>query len=1364
MAIDKKIPRYLNQDSDYILSEVSEMTDARNIRVSSDEDGNGGVIKNVKGNTSVQLSQALPIGNNRVVGVCENDSENELYFFVWNSNENHTIWKLSPRVSSQATLVLQSDALDFYPSSQLQSNVVLVGDSVYLYFTDGFSEPKKVNVKQAENGNYPAGSTKQERSKELFVSKQYPKEITALFSTDNSVRTNNLYGKGFQFCAQYVYRDGEYSALGRYSELFVSVPTLDNTNRTESIKHIDNKLSLSLEISVPEDSLEHINFYVRENASGTFYYIGEVQKNEFSNGFAFIDFYNDGNYPAIADSEFNKLEDSVPRIAQAQTVAGNRLMYANYLEGFDFNNKPTATISPFYNNIPTTNELDLGIEKNDVSERIVSYWDLSNVPTGPSVKNVNVTGNSILGSDGYIYYRHDVAKSVSLTTPYNTFTDTNATIKFGLGEYEDIFSYEIVAPTGLADAASKLISVYPNEITIPVDTRNSLQRTVLTNLTDGRSWGVYYIGNIVLEAVSQTYIANNPDTIFNGKPVIKFIWKVKEFNIEASRAMLISGSGPVGAFFSNISSTYSFTNTNDDAFTVSDIDGTNGLRYSSKSLLYKEIVSAKSFKSYDSHSFGVVYYDKTGRASGVKPLGSLDLYGLNSPDRNGNNGNTEVDIQLTSPIPNWATHFSFAYDFGRKYNAYTQYSIIEGMTSDDVNTNLSAANTIYLSIRGLQGKEQSYVEGDSAKIKYNFSEGDRVRVLKYRTNVDEYAYPTNIEFEVIGFVTYDDPVTSPLVPRGGGNTDEINFRKTGDFIKVKEINYGGWTITDIKNNVDFFSKNVIVEVYSPKSSLTTESVYYEVGGLHPISQHSQVFRITDGNCWYVERNIKHLPWVNPDGDKTSKDLVDVVEYVESNRFSDFIDLEATSKGKPRGVIENEKEISRYASITYSEPYVQDSSRLWLSSFNNSLANWMDYDVMNGGIYGLVNMDQSIMMLQEDKVSIIPLNKQIITTATNNTLVGLSTDFLGNAQYYEGKFGINKNRGAFVLAEGDVYIFDVQRGSVYQLGAKGVARISSFGMSSYFEKIGTELTEFETQQIGGSLPNLGGRNLYKINVGHDRQNSEIVISFVKGVEDLYALIGESYLGITWDYSEPAIAFDYSESKWASFRDINSDAYANMGNLFYHLKNVSGNFIWLSESNNTYCKFFNTQKSAFFETVFNTAKFNRKVYHALSIDGDSSADVTISTKTQTATLPKAAFQLKEDEYFSSLPRVNGNNEYVALGIVSSKNGNQITFGNRINRMPFRLGGEIFAFSGGSYATKSAIIQSVVSANTILVSNGTNINIGDSLVIKGDSSIDGDPLRGSYAKTKFEFSNTDAIEILAVNASVSDSKLHNPNATQQ
>lgn len=1357
MAIDKKIPRYLNQDSDYILTDVSEMTDARNIRISSDEGGNSGVIKNVKGNTSIQLAQSLPIGNNRVIGVCENDSENELYFFVWNSNENHTIWKLSPRESPDATLVLQSDALDFYPSSQLHTDVILVNGSIYLYFTDGYSEPKKVNVERAISGGYPSGTTKTQRLVELTVAKHYPKEVSANFETDSSKTFNNLFGRSFQFVAQYVYRDEEYSALGQYSDLYASPNTTDNINRSEARRNVYNKLSLSVEVLEPIDSIKCVNFYVRENAKGTFYFIGEVLRADLVGNVAYFDFYNNGNYPAVADSEFNKLQDSVPSKAQAQTIAGNRLMYANYTEGFDISNV-SANIEVIYNPLPLNYSLDVEISPNDVSDTIVNYMDLTNIPAGPQLSEYTLESSSILSQSNYI---HSINKSITLETDFGTFTDTNAQVRFNVAEYVSSYVLNISPSTDRADVASKIISLYPNEITVPIDTTNGNYTTDVDDSGNQQSWSIYYSGSAVLESVSQTYIASNPNTIFNGKPVIQFVWRVKSIDVEASKAILTASSDPtdpIGSTFYNVTSSFSFVNTANEPIVVTN------LSYQEKNLKYNQVVNLKTFKSHDTHSFGVVYFDYLGRASGVQKIGDVEVAGIHNPIRLGNKGNAEVKVTLTSPIPSGTSYFTIVYDGGKKYNSYTHYSVIEAMVAETANSQLSESNIIYLSIRGLQSKDQSYVEGDGAKLRYTYAEGDKLRLLRYRVSDTEYKYPLDVEFEIVGFVTYDDPVTSPLIPTGQSPTDTTNFRKTGDFLKIKATNYVGFTKSEVENGVDFFSKQVLVEIYSPRNSEVQDSVYYDLNGVIPISQHSQPIYLKNGNAWYNKRNVKQLTWNLTNGVKTSKTLIDIEEFVETNKFSDFHDEPASTKGKPRGVIENEKKITRYASITYSEPYVQDSSRLWLSSFNNSLANWTDYDVMNGGIYGLVNMDQSIMMLQEDKVSIIPLNKQIITTATNNTLVGLSTDFLGNAQYYEGKFGINKNRGAFILAEGDVYIFDVQRGSVYQLGAKGVARISSFGMDSYFEKIGTELTEFETQEIGGSLPNLGGRNLYKINVGHDRQNSEIVVSFVKGVEDLYALIGESYLGITWDYSEPAIAFDYSESKWVSFRDINSDAYANMGNSFYHLKNVSGNFIWLSESDNTYCKFFNTQKTAFFETVFNTAKFNRKVYHALSIDGDSSADVTISTKTQTATLPKAAFQLKEDEYFSSLPRVNGNNEYVALGIVSSKNGNQITFGNRINRMPFRLGGEIFAFASGSYATKSAIIQSVVSANTILVSNGTNINIGDSLVIKGDSSVDGDPLRGSYAKTKFEFSNTDAIEILAVNASVSDSKLHNPNATQQ
>lgn len=1358
MAIDKKIPRYLNQDSDYVLTEISDMTDALNIRVSTDESGNAGVIKNIKGNESISLSESLPLGYNKVVGTYQYEAENELYFFVFNFNDEHTIWRYSPSVSSDAELVLKTDALEFKPYTQLQVSGMVVGSSVYLYFTDGITEPKRVNVNAALNGNYVTGSTYAERVSQLTVIRKYPKEILGYFNTDNSRPVNKLFGSSFQFAAQYVYTDGEVSALGKYSTLYAANNTLNNVIRTESSRLLYNRITLSLDIEEPQDSIESVRFFVRNDAAGTFYYIGDVDNFDFQNGQAIFNFYNDANYPAVADSEFNKLEDSVPRKAQAQTISGNRLIYGNYVEGFDKVNA-TANIDVEYLRSVFLEDLDIHILPTDELNNVVIYWDLTSVPDSPD------SDYNVLESDSVVQrssYTHDVGKFVSLTTPVGSFFDTNATIDFNIAQYNEIFSYVIDPHTDRADAASKIIAAHPDELTLNVGTPLSGGNpTRMTDSSQGFTWDVYYGGTITFEAVSQTYYASSPDSTFSGKPIIKFVWRIKEWNLSATHAELISSSNPslpVGAVYDDVTSLVYFQNGANENLTIS------GLGYLQEDLRFNK-PAQKTFKTHDTHGFGVVYYDKYGRSSGVQKIGSADVLGLHDPARLGKKGNCKVKVTMTSSMPSWAEYFGFVYDGGKKYNYYNQYSVIEAMVADSTDLTASESNIIYIALRGLQGKDQSYTVEDDAKIEYNYSEGDRLRVLRYRTGTNDYEYPLDLEFEIVGFAIYDDPVTSPLVPTGNSNTDEENFRKTGYFLKVRAVDYTNFTRTAVSTGTDYFSNQLIVEIYSPKNQNVGDSVYYEINGLHTRANHSQTITLTDGNSWFTKRGVKQLPWdsVANKGDRTTKTLVTINEFVESAEYSDFSEIKAYTKGKPRGVIENEKQINRYASITYSEPYIQDSSRLWLSSFNNSLANWYDYDVNNGGIYGLVDLGQSITMLQEDKVSIIPTNANIIETKTGNNLVALSTEFIGPAKYYDGQFGIGKDRGAFVLAEGDIYIFDVQRGSVYKLGTQGLEQISSRGMSAYFENLGNELSDFVTQDTGGiGFPS--GRNLYLINMGHDRSNSEIIISVIKGQEDAYTLPESNYFSIDWNYSKKAISFDYSMNQWSSFHDINCDGFANISNKFYHFKTVSGNIIWESEKSNTYSNFFGTQKTAYFETVFNGGKFNRKVYHALSIDGDAPADVTMSTKTQTASISRAALVLKEDEYFSSVPRVGGNNEYVALGIVVSKNGNQITFGSRINRMPFRLGGAIFGYNGTQYTNKSCTIDSVISATTILVSSGANINIGDSLVVKGDSNIDGDPLRGSWAKTKFEFNETTGIEILAVNVSVSDSKLHNPSGTEQ
>ena len=59
MAIDKLIPQYLSSDTDQKLVKSVEMTDNLNIRVSNDDEGTAGVVKNIKGTEVVGAKTAF---------------------------------------------------------------------------------------------------------------------------------------------------------------------------------------------------------------------------------------------------------------------------------------------------------------------------------------------------------------------------------------------------------------------------------------------------------------------------------------------------------------------------------------------------------------------------------------------------------------------------------------------------------------------------------------------------------------------------------------------------------------------------------------------------------------------------------------------------------------------------------------------------------------------------------------------------------------------------------------------------------------------------------------------------------------------------------------------------------------------------------------------------------------------------------------------------------------------------------------------------------------------------------------------------------------------------------------------------------
>jgi len=185
MAIDKLTPRQLNKDEDYLLVKSTEMVDALNVRMTEDDDGNRGVLKNIKGNTEISLSgaNALPSGTNRVIGTCSFNQKDLIFYFIWNSNNDHTIYQID--TSGTAIKVVTGSYLEFSSTYVIHSNAIEdANKDILIYWTDGVNEPKKINISKCIDSNvtYPAGSNDAEKLLEITIAKKLIACMSRLFS------------------------------------------------------------------------------------------------------------------------------------------------------------------------------------------------------------------------------------------------------------------------------------------------------------------------------------------------------------------------------------------------------------------------------------------------------------------------------------------------------------------------------------------------------------------------------------------------------------------------------------------------------------------------------------------------------------------------------------------------------------------------------------------------------------------------------------------------------------------------------------------------------------------------------------------------------------------------------------------------------------------------------------------------------------------------------------------------------------------------------------------------------------------------------------------------------------------------------
>jgi len=497
----------------------------------------------------------------------------------------------------------------------------------------------------------------------------------------------------------------------------------------------------------------------------------------------------------------------------------------------------------------------------------------------------------------------------------------------------------------------------------------------------------------------------------------------------------------------------------------------------------------ESFKTKANHDFGIVYYDERGRHGFVNYLDSTYVKAYGERDAGEGYGAVSIDIKLLHDPPEWAHSYKIVYGGNSTVNDYIQYSVGGAFVGGDPDDQLVAESNknIYVSLNYLQGHPVSYASSFGARNKegglnlYKFQEGDKLNVISYGPGSSR-TYE-NHEFDVVGLVNLgdaDNPLTSQELP-------EENQK--GQFLVLKDnVNAVGFNHSAVAfEGTSNWEKNCIVEIRTPKKVLSPEEqIYYEASKSYRVVRdqygnlsHEQVtVTLEKGDVWFrrVATNVKPLlnneyldiiP--NDDGADPAPQPNFTTVYLEAESASDLFRSDSFSyKGRPNVVFDDEKETKRDATIIYSDASNPEGVKLNYSSFNASLAPFKDLSEQYGDIQYIVSYNDYIVVIQKEKLSIVPVNKNVISDASGSQQIIASLNVLGEVITYPGVSGCDDDPSSVYNSGDEIYFCNKSLSKVYRWSkSKGVEEISEKGMSSLIRaSLKRAINVGQTRIVGG----------------------------------------------------------------------------------------------------------------------------------------------------------------------------------------------------------------------------------------------------------------------------------------------------------
>ncbi len=341
----------MNKSVDERLIPNGEYIDALNVRMGSTEESEQGVIENSKGNTELtQLEyNGTPLSSSaKCIGAFEDGAKETIYWFVHDENfSSSPTGKIDLIVSynvNSSTLIYHLISIQDGSSAETTLNFndkyLITGvDKVedLLYWTDDYNPPRQINVKN--NYANPVAGVDQFSYESILVIKKPPIASPSVTPLTTSGQQDYLEERFICFAYRYKYADGEYSATSQWSKpAFLPNSFLYNpeTASNDGMKGIANVASVTYNSGGP--LVKSIDLLFKEMDSPVIRVIDKVNKSNSglsdNTNYSF-QFENSKIFTILNESEILRLYDNVPLLSKSQTVMGNRMMYGNYVDGYD---------------------------------------------------------------------------------------------------------------------------------------------------------------------------------------------------------------------------------------------------------------------------------------------------------------------------------------------------------------------------------------------------------------------------------------------------------------------------------------------------------------------------------------------------------------------------------------------------------------------------------------------------------------------------------------------------------------------------------------------------------------------------------------------------------------------------------------------------------------------------------------------------------------------------------------------------------------------------------------------------------------------------------------------------------------------